>query len=60
MVYKVTKKSFGFILIDKEGEERNFYSERELLVFLAGWAVQDMKEGEEKFVKDVEIVNAMI
>ena len=60
MVYKVTKKDYGFVVTDKEGEERIFYSERELLDFLAGWAVQDMKDGEEKLVTDVEIVNAMI
>lgn len=60
MVYKVTKKSYGFVLTDKEGEERIFDSEIELSMFLAGWAVKGMKEGEEKLVTDVEIVNAMV
>ena len=60
MVYKVTKKSYGFVLTDKEGEERIFDSEIELSMFLAGWVVKGMKEGEEKLVTDVEIVNAMI
>lgn len=60
MVYKVTKKSYGFVLTDKEGEERIFYSERELFEFLAGWAVQDMKEGEEKFVTDVMTTNTFM
>ena len=60
MVYKVTKKDYGFVVTDKESEERIFESEIDLAMFLAGWAVKGMKEGEDKLVTDVEIVNAMI
>ena len=59
MVYKIKKEQSYWIATDKDGEERTFDNEAELLYFLAGWAIEDMKVGEEKLVTDVEIANAM-
>ena len=59
MVYKIKKEQSHWIATDKDGEERTFDNEAELLYFLAGWAIEDMKVGEEKLVTDVEIANAM-
>lgn len=60
MIYKIKKKSYGFVVTDKDGAERIFDSAQETAMFLAGWAIKDMKEDEEKLVTDVEIANAMI
>lgn len=60
MIYKVKKTSDGFTLTEKDGTERIFDSAQETAMFLAGWAIKDMKEDEEKLVTDVEIANAMI
>ena len=60
MIFKIKKKSYGFVVTDKDGTERIFDSAQETAMFLAGWAIKDMKEDEEKLVTDVEIANAMI
>ena len=60
MVYRIKKLEKGFSATDNQGEERTFDNEAELLYFLAGWAIEDMKVGEEKLVTDVEIANAMV
>lgn len=60
MVYKIKKEQSYWIATDKDGEERLFDSEIEVAMFLAGWAIEDMKVGEEKLVTDVEIANAMV
>ena len=60
MVYKIKKEQFFWSATNKDGEEQIFTTYEALLEFLAGWAVKDMRVGEEKLVTDVEIANAMV
>lgn len=60
MIYKVKKTSDGFTLTEKDGTVHTFPSETQVCKFLAGWAIDDMKPGDEKLVTDCEIANAWI
>lgn len=60
MIYKVKKTADGFTLTEKDGTVHTFPSETQVCKFLAGWAIDDMKPGEEKLVTDCEIANAWI
>ena len=60
MVYKIKKEQFFWSATNKDGEEQIFYTYEALLEFRAGWAVKDMRVGDEKLITDVEIANAMV
>ena len=60
MVYKIKKEQFFWSATNKDGEEQIFTTYEALLEFLAGWAVKDMRVGDEKLITDVEIANAMV
>lgn len=60
MVYVVEKHECGFTLTDRMGEKREFADADAVVNFLAGWALKDMKPGEQKYVTDVEVVHSAI
>lgn len=60
MIYKVIKTATGFTLEEKNGDKHTFSTETQVCAFLAKWAIDDMKLGEERLVIDVERANAWV